>query len=130
MSVVFVLPLEDVGQLKHKMEVSHGLLVDAASAVEYEVGGEEQREQKYLDVGALALLERSKSLGVDDEAVLVAQFDKFWPDPKSLGASVDGVPNAKPVTPVEEDPIEDVALTCPVLAGDRNNMEGGSFKCL
>ena len=130
MSVVFVLPLEDVGQLKHKMEVFHGLLVDAASAVEYEVGGEEQREQKYLDIGALALLQRSKSLCVDDEAVLVAQSDKFWPDPKSLGAGVDGVPNAKPVTPVEEDPIEDVALTCPVLASDRNNMEGGSFKCL
>ena len=130
LSVILILPLKDVGQLKDKMEVFHCLLIDAASAVEDEIGGEEQCQQKYLDIGALSLLERAKSLGVDDEAVLVAQLDKFRPDPKSLGACVDGVPNAKPIAPVEKDPVEDVALACSVFAGNRNNVEGVSFECL
>ena len=49
--------------------------------------------------------------------------DELGPDPKSLGAGVDGGPNLKAVVLVEQDPVEDVALTSSVLAHNGDNCD-------
>ena len=49
--------------------------------------------------------------------------DEFGPDPKSLGAGVDGGSDLKAVVLVEQNPVEDVALASPVLANNGDNRD-------
>lgn len=131
MRVVLILSLQQSCELDDQAETFKRLLVNAAKTVIDELRRKQQSQHEYLQIRAFSFFERAESLSVNDEAILAVEPDEFGPHPQSLGAGIDGVTNIESLISIEQYSIKDVALACPILASNCDDMQiagGESFE--
>ena len=118
---VLVLQLDVFGEVDDQTQLSQSCLVDVTHAVEHEKATQQDCQRENLNIVVLGFVEGTKPFSVNHKhtdrfAVGLRALDRLGPEPKSLGAGVDGGADVKAVRSVKKDAIEQVAFTCPVHA--------------